>query len=85
MEIRNILQSDFSKAVDSLIHEPHMLPGAVARQSVVQTHSLESSQAAAVKKGSSESPMPHPALPLVPSTPTSAPTGTSARSPPITM
>lgn len=37
MEIRNILQPDFSKAVDSLIHEPHMLPGAVARQSVVHT------------------------------------------------
>lgn len=37
MEMRNILQPDFSKAVDSLIREPHMLPGAVARQSTVQT------------------------------------------------
>lgn len=69
MEIRNVLQPDFSKAADALIHEPHMLPGAVARQSIVQTHSLERSQAAAVKEASSESPSATPTLLLVPSTP----------------
>lgn len=78
MEIRNTLQPDFSKAADSLIPEPDMLPGAVARQSIVQTHCCESRQAAAVKKVSSESPTPQPALLLVPSTPISAPS-------PITM